>query len=232
MAIFLLNNDDFPTLTPLSPRKTVSDCISVSPYKSVHNFFIKPAQKPSYISSIKPVPLVVRKCSVYNSSLGVRNESVHVSVNHTICKASVTHFSECAVNVRRKVFKVVLSCLSVSTVSVPPVNVVKVTTTPTYQYTNPASKHAIVCKPVFRTSHVITTPAPAVATLNSVLPLHVCDVPVPPNLLCHVRKVSPPIPLSADLATRSRSHALIKKFPQFHQQLMIVPRKSVFYDYN
>ena len=154
------------------------------------------------------------------------------SVNHAICKASVTHFSECAVNVCRRVFKVVLSSLSVSTVSVPPVNVVKVTTTPTYQYTNPASKHAIVCKPVFRTSHVITTPAPAVATLNSVLPLHVCDVPVPPNLLCHVRKVSPPIPLSVDLATTSRSYALIKRFLHFHQQLMIAPRKSVFYDYN
>ena len=118
--------------------------MSILPYKSVHNSFIKPVQKPSYISSIKPVPLAVRKCSVYNSSLGARNECVHVSVNHTICKASVTHFSECAVNVRRKVFKIVLSSLSVSTVSVPPVNVVKATTTPTYQHTNPVPKHAIV----------------------------------------------------------------------------------------
>ena len=228
MTVFSLNNADFPTLTPLSPRKSVSDCISVWRYKSVHNSFIKPVQEPSYTSSINPVPLVVRKCSVYNSSLGARNECVHVSVNHTICKASVTHFSECAVNVRRKVFKVVLSSLSVSTVSVPPVNVVKVTTTTTYQYANPASKHAIVRKPVFSTSHVITSPAPAVATLNSSLPLYVCDVPVPPNFLCHVHKVSPPIPLSADLATTSRTHALIKKLPHFHQQLMIAPRKSVF----
>ena len=78
----------------------------------------------------------------------------------------MTHFSECAVNVRHKVFKVVLSSLSVSTVSVPAVNVVKVTTTPTYQYTNPVSKHTIVRKPVFSTSHVITSPAPVVATLN------------------------------------------------------------------
>ena len=91
--------------------------------------------------------------------------SVNVSVIHTICKTSVTHFSEYHVNVHHKVFKVVLSSLSVSTVSAPPVNVVKVTTTPTYQYTNPACKHAIVCKPVFSTSRVITTPAPAVATL-------------------------------------------------------------------
>ena len=52
------------------------------------------------------------------------------------------------------------------------------------------------------------------------------------NFLCHVRKVSPPIPLSVDLATTSTLHALIKKFPHFHQQLMIAPRKSVFYDYN
>ena len=166
--------------------------MSILPYKSVHNSFIKPVQKPSYISSIKPIPLVVRKCSVYNSSVGARNECVHVSVNHTICKASVTHFSECAVNVRRKVFRVVLSSLYVSAASVPPVNVVKVTTTPTCQYTNPASKHAIMRKPVFSTSHVITTPAPVVATLNSSLPLHVYDVSVPPNLLCHVRKVSHP----------------------------------------
>ena len=54
------------------------------------------------------------------ASVGARNECVHVSVSHTICKASVTHFSECAVSARRKVFKVILSGLSVSTVSVPP----------------------------------------------------------------------------------------------------------------
>ena len=36
-------------------------------YKSVHNSFIKPVQKPSYISSIKPVLVVIRKCPVYNS---------------------------------------------------------------------------------------------------------------------------------------------------------------------
>ena len=114
-------------------------------------------------------------------------------VNHTICQASVTHFSG-AVNVRRKVSKVVLSSSSISKISVPPVNVVKVTTTPTQKYTNPASKHAIVGKPVFSISHVNTSPAPAVVTLNSFLPLHVCDVPVPANLLCYVCKVSPPIP--------------------------------------
>ena len=84
VTAFSLNNADFPTLTPLSPRKPVPDCISVSPYKSVHNSFIKPVQKPSYISSIKPVPLVVCKCSIYNSSLGAKKEYVHVSVNHTI----------------------------------------------------------------------------------------------------------------------------------------------------
>ena len=120
-----------------------------------------------------------------------------------------------------------LSSLSVNAVSVSPVNVVKVTTTPTYQHANPVSKHAIVRKPVFSTSHVNTSPTPAVLTLNSSLPLHVCDVPVPANLLCHVCKVSPAIPL-ASLTTTTRSHALIKKFPHFHQQLMITPRKSVF----
>ena len=66
-------------------------------------------------------------------------------------------------------FKVVLSSLSVSTVSVPPANVVKVTTTLTSQYTNSTSKHAIVRKPVFSTSHDNTSPAPAVVTLNLAL---------------------------------------------------------------
>ena len=44
--------------------------------------------------------------------------------------------------------------------------------------------------------------------------------------------MSLPIPLSAILPTTFRYHALIKKFPYFYQQLMILPRKSVFYDYN
>ena len=47
VTIFSLNNADFPTLTRLSPCKTVSDCVSVLPYKSVHNSFVKPVQKPS-----------------------------------------------------------------------------------------------------------------------------------------------------------------------------------------
>ena len=128
----------------------------------------------------------------------------------------MTHFSECAVDFCLKVFQVVLSSLLVSTISVLPVNVLKVTTTPTYQYTNLASKHAIVRNPVFSTSHVFNTPVPAVETLNSSLLLHVCDVPVPSNLLCYVHKVSPPIPFSADLATTFRSHALIKRFLHFH----------------
>ena len=102
MTAFSLNKADFPTLTPLSPRKPVADCISVSLYKSVHNSFITCVQKP-YISSIKTV---LRKCSIYDSSLGDTNKCVHVSVNHTICKAFVTHFRECAVNNYREVFKV------------------------------------------------------------------------------------------------------------------------------
>ena len=63
------------------------------------------------------------------------------------------------------------SHLSVNTVSAPPVNAVKVTHTPTYQYTNPVFKHAIVKKPGFSNSHVITSPALAVVTLNSSLHL-------------------------------------------------------------
>ena len=67
----------------------------------------------------------------FYNSLGARNECVQVSVNHAVCKASVTHFSKCAVNVPFKLFKVVLASLSVNGVAVPPVNVGKVTTIPT-----------------------------------------------------------------------------------------------------
>ena len=100
VTTFSLNNADFLTLRPLSPLKPPSYCISGSPHKAAHNSFLIPVQKPSYISPNKLVPVVVRKCFVYNSSLGARNKCVHVSVNHTICKASVAHFSECVVNVR------------------------------------------------------------------------------------------------------------------------------------
>ena len=176
VTTFSLSNADICTLTPLTHCKPVSDCINVLSHKSVQNSFIKPVHKPFYISSIKPVPVKVRKFSIYNSSLGAKNECVHVSVNNTSCKASVTHFSKCVTNVHYKVFKVVLPSLSVNTVSVPPVNVVKVITTSIYQYTNPTSKHAVVPKSVFSISHVNTYPAPAGATLSSHLSLHACDV--------------------------------------------------------
>ena len=42
-----LNNATSLTLTSQSPRKPVSDCISVPPYKSVHNSFIKPVHESS-----------------------------------------------------------------------------------------------------------------------------------------------------------------------------------------
>ena len=102
-----------------------------------------------------------------------------------------------------KVVKVVLPSLPVKTFSVLPFNVANITTTPTYQCTNPASKHAVMCKSVFSTSDVNTSPASAVITLNSYLPLHVCDVPVPKTynvtfVKClHpylVLKMSPPYP--------------------------------------
>ena len=64
MTAFSLNNIDVPTLLPLSPCKPVSDCIIVSPNKSVYNS-IKPVQEPSYISSIKHVPVVVPKYSIW-----------------------------------------------------------------------------------------------------------------------------------------------------------------------
>ena len=80
--------------------------------------------------------------------------------------------------------------------------------------------------------HVNTSPAPAVVTSNSSLPLHVYDVPASAKLLCHVCKVSPPILLSANLTTTPTSHVPIKKFPHFCKQLMISPRKPVFYNYN
>ena len=69
-----------------------------------------------------------------------------------------------------KVVKVVLPSLPVKTFSVLPFNVANITTTPTYQYTNPASKHAVMCKSVFSTSDVNASPASAVITFNSYLP--------------------------------------------------------------
>ena len=46
-----------------------------SPIKSSHNYFIKLAHKPSYISSIyKPSPVVACKCFVYNYSPSTRKE--------------------------------------------------------------------------------------------------------------------------------------------------------------
>ena len=103
---FSLNNADFLALAPLSSCKPISYYISVLFYKSVHNSFVKSVHKPSYASSIKHVFVVVYKCFVYNFSPSARNGCVHVSVNNLICKASVTHFSECAANVHHKVLKV------------------------------------------------------------------------------------------------------------------------------
>ena len=76
-------------------------------------------------------------------------------------------FQNSAINVHRKVIKVVLPSLPVNTVSIPPVNGVKVTTTRTYQYTDPAPKHAVMCKSVFKNYHVSPSPAPPVVTLNA-----------------------------------------------------------------
>lgn len=46
------------------------------------------------------------------------------------------------------------------------------------------------------TSHVHIPPTQAVVMLNSYSSLHVCDVLVSANLLCHVRKISSPTPSS------------------------------------
>ena len=93
---------------------------------------------------MKPVSLFVCKCPIYNFSYGAGDECVHVSVNLAIFKTFVTHFRERAVNVCHKVFKVVLSSLSDYTVSVLPIDVVKVTTTSTHRYNNSASKHVVI----------------------------------------------------------------------------------------
>ena len=45
--------------------------------------------------SIKPFPVVVRKCSVYNSSLAARNECVHISRGRS--RAAATSKIECFV---------------------------------------------------------------------------------------------------------------------------------------
>ena len=67
--------------------------------------------------------------------------------------------------------KVVLPSVYGCTGSVATVNSVRIINTPPYQYTNHASKHVIESKSVFNTSHVNTSPVPAIVALNSPLPL-------------------------------------------------------------
>ena len=107
----------------------------------VHFFYFKKG----YGRPPSPSPLLI---APLNSSPSGRNECYDVYLNRIICKASVTHFNEYAVNVRCKVFRVVLTTVSVNTVSVPAFNVVKVTITLSYQ-----------CKSVLSTSHANTSPA-------------------------------------------------------------------------
>ena len=126
----------------------------------------------------------------------VRNKCVHASLNNTICKTSATLISECTINVQCKVFKNILPSLSFNKMSYSHVHVVNVTTTPSYQYTNPASIYAAVCTSVLSTSNVSIYPTPAVVTFNSYLLLHVYDVPVSANLLCQAREMSAPAPFS------------------------------------
>ena len=107
------------------------------------------------LSSIKSVPVAVHNIYVHNFCPGVSNECVHPSVRNTICKTSVSLFSKCAVNVRRKLFKIASPSLPVNTVSVPHVYVVNIKTTPTYQYTNPISEPVVVHKSVLITLMLI-----------------------------------------------------------------------------
>ena len=168
-------------LTHLSCCKPVSGSIRAPSYRSVHNCFIKLAHKSFSVQPCKYVPVLVHNCSIYNSSVSASNECVHLSSNSTICKPSVSLISKFTINVFRKGFNVVLNSLSVSAVSAPPVNVVNVTTSSTYQCSNLVSKHAVMRKFVLSSSNVNIPYAPAVVTLNFYLPLHVCDVPVPEN---------------------------------------------------
>ena len=144
VTAFSFKNAESPTLTLLSPRKPISDCINIPFYKSVHNSLFTPVHKPFYASSIKTVPQFVHKSSIYNSTSGAKKKFFHVPVNHTICKAFITHFSKCTINIWRKTFKRLLPSLSESTVSVLIVNVVKTTATatcPVSRYTNPVSQY-------------------------------------------------------------------------------------------
>ena len=153
----------FSYITSLCSCKPVSGCITLLSYKAVHNSFIKSAHKSFYVFSIKPVHVVVHNCSFYDFSPVARNVFVHASVCYAIFKTYVSLYSKYTINVRRKVFKVILQSLSVNT----------------------------VC-----TSHVHISPTQAVVMLNSYSSLHVCDVLVSANLLCHVRKISSPTPSS------------------------------------
>lgn len=175
VTAFSLSNADFLTLISLSSCNLYSDCICVPFYKSIHNYFIKPTLKPFQVSSIKPVPVALHKCSVYRQTPSASNRCVQVSVNKTICKTSTNFNSKCMVNICHKMFKmsyqVFLSIkfqfhrLSVGAVSF---SFVDVTTTPIYKYTTLATKHATVRKFVL-SSRINISSAPVVVIFSSYL---------------------------------------------------------------
>ena len=123
-----------------------------------------------YVPSIKPVPVVFHDCFVYCSSPGASNERVYVS---KIIKKSLKRLLVFVVNVL-SMFKVALPILFVNAVSIPLIDVIDVKTKPTYHYTNPVSKHAVMCKSVFITSNVNISPAPAVLTYLYLPLRHLC----------------------------------------------------------
>lgn len=164
-----------------------------------------------YVPCIKPVPVIFHDCFVYFSSPGAINERVYVSE----IKKSLKRLLVFVVNVL-SMFKVVLPSLFVNKVSISPIDVIEVTTKPTYHYTNPVSKHAFMCKSVFSTSNVNISP------VLMVLTYHVFEAPLSANLSYHVSKVSLLISLYANVTTATTSHTLTEKVPPLNQQLMTV----------
>ena len=88
-------------------------------------------------------------------------------------------------------------------------------------------------KSVLSTSDASISPTPAVATFNSYLPLHVCDIPISANLLCQARKMSPPAALFLQIfTTTSIFYAFMKNILYVHQQSIFIQRKPASCNYN
>ena len=114
--------------------------------------------------------------------------------------------TRCSVSVCLKVRKSALVSVSTNVFHTLASDVVNVTTAPPYQHFSSTKN---VSKSVRSASTVSFIPAPTL-TVNLVLSLHGRNVLVSVNTTCHVRNVSPYIPLSVNTSTPLVNYFLIR----------------------